>query len=249
MLRSYRDQAIVLRSYKLGEADRIVILLGRKSGQIRAVAKGVRRTTSKFGARLSSFNLVELQLHRGRNLDVVTQAETLMAYADKMGEDYAAFTNAKLMVETIQKLTDGHDDADPGQFDLLHGALHALATRRRPAALTGAAFLLRSMALEGWQPALAHCVACSEQAGLEFFSPEGGGVFCTGCAPAGATHLQAGTAALMAALLAGDWESALAAPQALWDEAHQLSGAWAQWHLEQRLRSLPFATAGGSLGN
>ncbi len=248
MLRSYRDQAIVLRSYKLGEADRIVILLGRKSGQIRAVAKGVRRTTSKFGSRLSSFNLVDLQLHRGRNLETITQAETLQAYSDGMSKDYATFTNAKLMVETVQKLTDGHDDADPGQFNLLHGALHALATKTRPPALTGGAHLLRSMALEGWQPALDHCVSCSEETGLAFFSAEGGGTFCASCAPADAVKLQPGVAGLMADLLVGDWEGALAWPEALWDQAHHLAGAWAQWHLEQRLRSLPFAAVGGRNG-
>ena len=67
----YRDEAVVLRTYKLGEADRLLVLLTRQHGQVRAVAKGVARTNSRFGGRLQPFNLVDLQLHKGRNLDTV----------------------------------------------------------------------------------------------------------------------------------------------------------------------------------
>ena len=73
----YRDEAIVLRTHKLGEADRIVTLLTRSHGKVRAVGKGVRRTSSRFGSRLEPFMHVDLQLSTGRNLDIVTQAETL----------------------------------------------------------------------------------------------------------------------------------------------------------------------------
>ena len=73
----YRDVGIVLRSQKLGEADRIITILGRHSGRIRAVAKGVRRTKSRFGARLEPFTHVDLMLHAGRSLDVITQAEVI----------------------------------------------------------------------------------------------------------------------------------------------------------------------------
>jgi len=78
--RTYRDEGVVLRTHKLGEADRIVILLTRNHGQVRAVAKGVRRTSSKFGARLEPFMVVDLQLSHGRSLDIVTQAQTKGAY-------------------------------------------------------------------------------------------------------------------------------------------------------------------------
>ena len=72
----YRDSAVVLRVTKLGEADRIVTLLTRRTGRVRAVAKGVRRTRSKFGGRLEPFSHVDVQLYAGRNLDIVTQAES-----------------------------------------------------------------------------------------------------------------------------------------------------------------------------
>ena len=70
----YRDESIVLRTQKLGEADRIITLLTRRSGRVRAVAKGVRRTSSRFGSRLEPFTHVDLQIAEGRSLDVVTQA-------------------------------------------------------------------------------------------------------------------------------------------------------------------------------
>ncbi len=81
----YRDEAIVLRTQKLGEADRIITLLTRSSGRVRAVAKGVRRTTSRFGSRLEPFTHVDLQLAEGRSLDIVTQAETLDPFAGRLG--------------------------------------------------------------------------------------------------------------------------------------------------------------------
>lgn len=246
MLRTYRDQVIVLRSYKLGEADRIVVMLGKKSGQIRAVAKGVRRTTSRFGARLAPFNLVDIQLHSGRNLDTVTQVETISAYSDSLTSSYPEFTNAKLIVETAQKVTEGHEEPTPEQFDLLHGALHTLAGSARPATLVGTAYLLRSMGLEGWRPTLTSCVSCGQSGDLRFFSSGGGGTFCASCASLDAMPMEPGSATLMEALIRADWQSAMLEPTPLWEQAHDLAGAWGQWHLEQRLRSLPFATAGAA---
>ena len=82
----YRDEAIVLRTHKLGEADRIITLLTRQHGRVRAVAKGVRRTTSRFGSRLEPFTHVDLQLAEGRNLDVITQAETIEPFPAHLGD-------------------------------------------------------------------------------------------------------------------------------------------------------------------
>ena len=87
----YRDEAIVLRTHKLGEADRILTLLTRQHGRVRAVAKGVRRTSSKFGSRLEPFTHVDLQLAEGRTLDIVTQAETRSPFAAGLGADYERY--------------------------------------------------------------------------------------------------------------------------------------------------------------
>ncbi|MSW98555.1 MAG: DNA repair protein RecO, partial [Actinobacteria bacterium] len=79
---TYRDQAIVLRTQKLGEADRIITLFTKEHGRLRAVAKGVRRTKSRWGARLEPASLVDLQLYQGKNLDTVTQAEGIENFGD-----------------------------------------------------------------------------------------------------------------------------------------------------------------------
>src|SRR5205814_10011954 len=76
----YKDQGVVLRSVKLGEADKIVTILTQGSGKVRGVAKGIRKTTSKFGARLEPFTHVSLLMYRGRNLDTVTQAEIVVPF-------------------------------------------------------------------------------------------------------------------------------------------------------------------------
>jgi len=96
----YRDAAVVLRTQKLGEADRIITLLTRRTGRVRAVAKGVRRTRSRFGARLEPFTHVDLQLYAGRSLDIVTQAETLAPYGEIVAADYGRYTAGSAVLET-----------------------------------------------------------------------------------------------------------------------------------------------------
>ena len=148
----YRDEAVVLRTYKLGEADRLLVLLTRHHGQVRAVAKGVARTSSRFGGRLQPFNLVDLQLHKGRNLDTVTQVQTLEAYAGPLMGNYSAYTCAATMAETAQRLTEevnAYEGAN-SQYLLLVGALNALARARHPSGLVLDSYLLRSLSLAGW---------------------------------------------------------------------------------------------------
>ena len=96
----YRDEAVVLRTQKLGEADRIVTLLTRQHGRVRAVGKGVRKTMSRFGARLEPFMYIDVQLHVGRSLDIVTQVETIGAYGAPIVSDYARYTAGSAMLET-----------------------------------------------------------------------------------------------------------------------------------------------------
>src|SRR5436853_6751917 len=88
----YRDEGVVLRTQKLGEADRIVTVLARRTGRVRAVAKGVRRTKSRFGARLEPFTHVDLLLYQGRSLDVITQADAIRTYGEPLAGDYPRYT-------------------------------------------------------------------------------------------------------------------------------------------------------------
>ncbi len=246
MLRTFREPTIVLRAYKLGEADRILVLLGRDSGQFRAVAKGVRRTSSKFGARLGSFNVVDLQCYRGRELHTVTQAETLSAYSAPLASRFDAFTNAKLVVEVAQKVTADQEglpeEHHREQFDLLHGVLHALASGAQPPTLLASSYLLRMMTLQGWQAQLQDCSACGAAGPHERFAVTVGGAVCGDCAPSGSRSVSPGALGLAAALQLGDWQAAATYPPALWAQVADLAGAWVQWHLEQKLRSLQFAT-------
>ena len=102
----YRDEAIVLRTQKLGEADRIVTLLTRRLGKVRVVGKGVRRTKSRFGSRLEPGMHIDVQCYEGRNLDTVTQVETLDPWGDAIARDYPSYTAATAVLETCDPLTE-----------------------------------------------------------------------------------------------------------------------------------------------
>lgn len=206
----YRDEAVVLRTHKLGEADRIVTMLSKANGQIRAVAKGVRRTGSKFGSRLEPFMVIEAQFYEGRTLDVVNQVETIGAYGREIIEDYRTYTAATAMVETAEKLTG--DDSSPQQYLLLVGALRALANKEHDASLVLDSYLLRALAIAGWAPNFYDCARCGDPGPHQAFVMQLGGVVCRDCRPAGAAVIDPLTGELLGALLAGDWSVADVAP-------------------------------------
>ena len=161
---SYRDDGIVLRTQKLGEADRIVTLLARRTGRVRAVAKGVRRTKSRFGGRLEPFTHVDLQLYLGRSLDVITQAETVRPYGKSFAGDYPRYTTGTAMLETAEKFTPIEKEPAIRQFLLLVGGLRALGEGQHDPRLVLDAYLLRSLAVAGYAPALDECAVCGTRA-------------------------------------------------------------------------------------
>ncbi len=232
----YRDEAVVLRTHKLGEADRIVTMLSRANGQIRAVAKGVRRTGSKFGSRLEPFMVVEAQFYEGRTLDVVNQVETIGAYGREIIEDYRTYTAATAMVETAEKLTG--DDSSPQQYLLLVGALRALANKEHDASLVLDSYLLRALAIAGWAPNFYDCARCGDPGPHQAFVMQLGGVVCRDCRPAGAAVIDPLTGELLGALLSGDWAVADVAPEGIRSSASGIVAAYSQWHIERGLKSL-----------
>lgn len=123
---TYRDEAVVLRTHKLGEADRIITLLSREHGKLRAVAKGVRRTSSKFGARLEPLSHVDVQLATGRSLDIVTQVVSRNAFGEHLIGDYPRWTTGQAIVETVDRLVAEEREPALQQYLLLVGALRAL---------------------------------------------------------------------------------------------------------------------------
>ena len=154
----YRDQAVVLRTQKLGEADRIITMLTREHGRVRAVAKGVRRTKSKFGARLEPGSHIDVQLFIGKIFDTVTQVEALENYGDLVSRDYQRWTIASAILETAERFTSQEREPALQEYTLVVGGLKALAEKRYDPSLILDAFLLRSLAYFHWVWAVSFCV-------------------------------------------------------------------------------------------
>ncbi|HEX3790267.1 MAG TPA: DNA repair protein RecO [Pseudonocardiaceae bacterium] len=235
----YRDTGVVLRVHKLGEADRIVTLITRKHGKVRAVAKGVRRTKSRFGARLEPFGHVDVQFYTGRTLDVITQVETVDAFGIGLVGDYGRYTAGCAVLETADRLTAEEGEPALRLYLLVAGAIRALAGGERDPSLVLDAFLLRAMAYAGWSPAITECARCAEPGPHRAFSVPAGGSVCARCRPTGSGSPALETLGLLDALLQGDWPVAEAAGAAPRREASGLVAALLQWHLERQLRSLP----------
>jgi len=234
----YRDEALVLRTHKLGEADRIITFLTREHGKVRAVAKGVRRTSSRFGARLEPFMFVDVQLHVGRNLDIVTQAETVQPYARAIFADYGLYTAGAVMLETADRLVEAEREPSVQQFWLLAGALRALSEHAHAPGLVLDSYLLRALAVAGWAPTFSDCARCGEPGPHRAFSVAQGGTVCPRCRPPGSTAPAQETVDLLAALLSGDWAVADATDDRCRREANGIVAAYSQYHLERALRSL-----------
>ncbi|BBZ54965.1 MULTISPECIES: DNA repair protein RecO [Mycolicibacterium] len=238
-MRLYRDRAVVLRQHKLGEADRIVTLLTRDHGLVRAVAKGVRRTRSKFGSRLEPFAHIDVQLHPGRNLDIVTQVVSLDAFAADIVNDYGRYTCGCAILETAERLAGEERNPMPALQRLTVGALRAVADGSRSRELVLDAYLLRAMGIAGWAPAITECARCAAPGPHRAFHVAAGGSVCVHCRPSGSVTPPQGVLDLMAALHDGDWEFANGSPAGHRSQASGLVAAHLQWHLERKLRTLP----------
>jgi DNA repair protein RecO (recombination protein O) len=236
----YRDEAIVLRTHKLGEADRIITLLTRQHGRVRAVARGVRRTTSKFGSRLEPFMHVDLQLSEGRSLDHITQAETLTPFHAGVGGVYERYTAGTVMLETADRLVAEEREPSLQQFLLLVGGLRVLASGERNPSQVLDSYLLRSLSVAGYAPSFDACARCGLLGPHRWFNPSLGGVLCATCRVPGSASPAPETLAVLGALLAGDWPAVEAADQRHLREASGLVAAYLAWHLERGLRSLEY---------
>ncbi|WEV79372.1 DNA repair protein RecO [Janibacter cremeus] len=233
----YRDSGVVLRTHKLGEADRIITVLTRGRGKIRTVAKGVRRTRSKFGARLEPGMHVDLQCYEGRNLDTVTQTESLDAWGDVLARDYRRWTSAAAILETADRLTEEHEPAVQ-QYLLLAGALRSLAHDEHAPELVLDAYLLRALAVAGWAPSFHDCARCGEGGPHRAFHVASGGVLCRSCRVPGSSAPAPETLDLLAGLLTGDWVIADDSQERHRREGSGLTAAFLQWHLERGVLSL-----------
>lgn len=180
----YKTKAIVLRTRKLGEADKIITLYTNTRGKVDAVSKGIRKTQSKFGARLEPFSHVSLLLHEGRSLDIISQAETVNSFKS-LREDLERLTYASAVIELIDKL--GLEGESSGRlFSLLEKALVTLAEASYHLKLLVVAFNFKAMSFSGYRPNFGACFSCQGDPGSpSWFNPESGGVLCNRCTSQG----------------------------------------------------------------
>ena len=231
-----RDQGVVLRSIKLGDTDRIVTILARGHGKIRAVAKGVRKPGSRFGARLEPTSHIALQCYRGRSeLDVVTQVETIDANRG-LREHYGCLTHAVSMLEATDQVAQDREQ-NTALYRMLVGALRTLAAD--PSPLVSAAFFWKLLALEGFHPMLDACARCGEESDpFPAFDLFDGGVLCESCGRLGGRRLPPESLALLRQILGGELRNALAEPpSATTVDVERLALAALEHNLERRLRS------------
>jgi DNA repair protein RecO (recombination protein O) len=229
----YRDEAIVIRTYKLGEADRIIVLFTKARGKVRTVAKGVRKTTSRFGSRLEPTSHVALQLYEGRELDTITQAETIDHFR-AIREDLDRITHASAMLESVDWIVQEREP-NPRLYTMLLGALRTLAARDHP--LVVPAFFWKLLALEGLAPMVDACVVCGDDGTLVAFDLEEGGMLCS--AHRKGTALSGDAVAILQLILSSRLATALALPPTpAAVEVEHLATRAMEHHLERRLRSI-----------
>lgn len=227
--------ALVLRTTNLGEADRIITFIGRSRGKIRAVARGVRRTSSKFGGRLEPFSVIDGQFHEGRSLDTVTQVSSIAALGTTLASNYDTYADASIIAELADRLTD-EEPAEP-LFLLTVGALRTLAAHEHRASTVSDSYVVRALAIAGWQPAIDECVVCG-RSDVVAFAPQAGGALCPEHSRAGAARFDAQQQEYLQALLDGNWALIGAAPQSVVTRVGGLVAAFMQFQLERQVRSL-----------
>jgi len=235
----YRDEGVVLRTIKLGEADRIVTILTQGHGKVRAVAKGIRKTSSRFGARLEPTSRVALQCYRGRDLDVVTQTETLEANRG-IREQYLLLTHAIPMLEAVDQVAQEHEPS-PALYRMLTGALRTLGELKNP--VVTSAFFWKLLSLEGIHPLLDDCARCGAEGGdgeteLIAFDLDEGGMLCRACARGGGRPVSYAAVDLLRRMLGGGLNGVFAEPSGPeTHEVEQLGIRAVEHHVERRLRS------------
>lgn len=213
----------------------MVVILSPNQGKLRTVAKGVRKTKSRFGGRLEPFTHVDLVLYEGRNLDTVTQVEVIEAYPH-LRTDLERVTTAGAMVEAVDAVAQ-EGESSLRLFLLLQRGLRALEAGGGGADLV-TSFLLKLADVVGVAPALDACASCGRRERLERFSFGGGGVVCEACRGEGAVRLRQGLTGYLGGLAASDLAALPPADPSFSGEAMGIARRFLEYHLERRLASL-----------
>jgi DNA repair protein RecO (recombination protein O) len=200
MGRTYKTEAVVLRSFRLGEADRVLHVYTADRGRVGAVAKGVRRTKSRFGARLEPLSHVELMLHQGSGeLQTVTGADLRTSHHETREDPYrlaVGLIGAEAMLRLFPE-----QEANERAFTALTRFLDLLDLIPSGAALPahdplGLSFQLKLLWLSGYRPHLESCVECGAVEGLVGYLPAAGGAVCRDCGPGSVALSPAGALAI-----------------------------------------------------
>ena len=231
----------MLRQHKLGEADKIITLMTQGSGKIRGVAKGIRRTKSRFGARLEPFTHVSVMLYRGSGaLDTITQAEIVNQHRH-VREDLGLFAAGETMLEAVDKVAEEHE-RNVKLFVLLLQGLRTLDAEPADGVAVSESFLLKLLSVSGFHPSLTACAVCGSTQPALFSSGQGGAV-CTRCAEPEAEPVSSAALDALASLASASLEDSGAL---LFDdrprrEARNLLYAFTEFYVERRMKSVPLA--------
>jgi DNA repair protein RecO (recombination protein O) len=237
--RLYRTPAIVLKRMDLGEADRIVTFYSRDVGKLRAVARGVRKSTSRSAGHLEPFTLTDVLFAVGRELDVVSQADTLESFRH-IREDLVLSTHAYYLAEVVDLLTEDRME-NRAVFDVLADSFRQLS-RQTNIRLVLIAFHLRLLDALGYRPELRECVGCQStiEPRRNQFSALQGGALCPDCGPHEAAARPIGVPALKLLRFVqqtASSEGVLNVPAQVTREAEALLRNYAEHIVERRLRT------------
>jgi DNA repair protein RecO (recombination protein O) len=233
---SLKTEAVVLRSMRYGEADRILHLYTPTRGRVSAIAKGVRKTRSRFGGRMEPYFRLHMVLYQGRSdLLTVTSADTISGHP-RLREDAAALDSAARACDAVGRLFETAEP-HPGVFALLCNELALLDSRPQQATLANQlAFRLKLLLAAGLAPQLAACASCGEADHLVAFSGAAGGVVCSACEASGFAMGEEAHAFMTAALGSPLSDAPAAGDRAL-READRAISETVEHHAHIRLRA------------
>jgi DNA repair protein RecO (recombination protein O) len=239
-LTTYRDEAVVLRKLDYGEADRIYTLLTRDHGKLGAIARGVRKGTSRLAAPLELFARIDVLLAQGRNLDVISQVQRLPG--PRVEADPEQTAHAGLIVELAERVTEDRHPLE-GVYELTSRALSDLATEPDPRRAT-AWFLMAALDLLGFSPQLHTCASCDRELPAQpaAFSAAAGGLLCDQCADPGWRRLALAAIKVLRVMQARDGAlyGRLKLEGELVAQVEETLESHLEHHLERRLNSLRF---------
>lgn len=231
-----RDTGVVLRTIKLGEADRIVVILTKNHGKIRGVAKGARKSGSKYSARLESASVVDFQwIPTSRDLVRITQTESVSSNRH-IREDLDLINAAARILDTVDGLCEDYSSHDA----LASMTINALSTMNETrCSAVCAVFLYKVLGLEGFSPQIEFCPSCDSSKDLRHFSMVNSAFFCDDCAPMGAIDTFTHTRDTMMAISDGKTKAVLEnIPSEVAHELETLSLSMIEYHTGRTLRAV-----------